>query len=51
MNINFGLLPRLPEKISDKRERNLARSRRALKVLEEFIQKNNYFFERAGQDH
>jgi len=51
MNINFGLLPRLSEKISDKRERNLARSRRALKVLEEFIQKNNYFFERAGQDH
>jgi len=51
MNINFGLIPRLSEKISDKRERNLARSRRALKVLEEFIQKNNYFFERAGQDH
>ncbi len=41
MNVNFGLLPKLPEKIHDKRERNRARSRRALETLEEFLQKHN----------
>ncbi len=34
MNINFGLFPPLEEKIKDKRQRNLALSRRALRVLD-----------------
>ncbi len=36
MNINFGLLPPLEEKISDKEQRNKARAERALDKLAEF---------------
>jgi methylenetetrahydrofolate--tRNA-(uracil-5-)-methyltransferase len=34
MNVNFGLFPPLEDKIKDKRQRNLALSRRALEVLD-----------------
>lgn len=39
MNINFGLLPPLAEKIRDKKLKNKTISERALKSLEEFIEK------------
>lgn len=38
MNINFGLLPPLGQKIKGKREKNLKLSERALSGLEKFIQ-------------
>jgi len=38
MNINFGLLPPLGQKIKGKREKNLKLSERALSELEKFIQ-------------
>lgn len=40
MNITFGLLPPLPEKIRNKRERRLAQSRRALADLTAFAQRH-----------
>ena len=36
MNINFGLLPELEEKIDDRKERNRRKSKRALKALVDF---------------
>ncbi|GAB6173774.1 methylenetetrahydrofolate--tRNA-(uracil(54)-C(5)) -methyltransferase (FADH(2)-oxidizing) TrmFO [Paradesulfitobacterium aromaticivorans] len=38
MNINFGLLPPLPERIRNKREKNLKISQRALRALAEFME-------------
>ena len=38
MNINFGLLPPLPERIRNKREKNLKISGRALRSLKEFME-------------
>ena len=36
MNINFGLLPPLAQRIRGKREKNAMISERALKIFEEF---------------
>lgn len=41
MNINFGLLPPLGERIKGKREKNRRISERALAKLDEFIQSNS----------
>jgi methylenetetrahydrofolate--tRNA-(uracil-5-)-methyltransferase len=41
MNINFGLISPLPQKIRGKREKNLRISERALSVLAGFIEKHN----------
>ncbi|MGM0420552.1 MAG: methylenetetrahydrofolate--tRNA-(uracil(54)-C(5))-methyltransferase (FADH(2)-oxidizing) TrmFO [Bacillota bacterium] len=41
ININFGIFPQLSEKIKDKRERNRARSQRALDDLADFIAQHN----------
>lgn len=38
MNVNFGLLPPLPERIRNKREKNLKISERALRALEDFME-------------
>ena len=38
MNINFGLLPPLPERIRNKKEKNLKISQRALQALADFIE-------------
>ncbi|MGI6225049.1 MAG: methylenetetrahydrofolate--tRNA-(uracil(54)-C(5))-methyltransferase (FADH(2)-oxidizing) TrmFO [Peptococcales bacterium] len=43
MNINFGLLPPLEQRIRDKREKNTTISLRALKALEEFIEERKIF--------
>lgn len=40
MNINFGLIPTLGERIKSKREKNQRISERALAKLEEFLQEN-----------
>lgn len=36
MNVNYGLFPPLPEKIRDRKRRNLALAERALRVLDEW---------------
>lgn len=41
MNINFGLLPPLTERIRDKREKNARISRRALEILSEFCSRED----------
>ncbi|WP_407307771.1 methylenetetrahydrofolate--tRNA-(uracil(54)-C(5))-methyltransferase (FADH(2)-oxidizing) TrmFO [Desulfosporosinus sp. SB140] len=41
MNINFGLLPPLNERIRDKREKNAKISQRSLEVLTEFCSQEN----------
>ncbi|SEM48639.1 methylenetetrahydrofolate--tRNA-(uracil-5-)-methyltransferase [Ligilactobacillus sp. WC1T17] len=40
INANFGIVPRLSKKIRDKRERNLALSKRALDILNTFKEEN-----------
>lgn len=40
MNINFGLLPSWPEKIRDKKEKNLRLARRSLAELEKWKEEN-----------
>lgn len=37
MNANFGIVPSLPQRIRDKRERNTAVAQRALSVLDDFL--------------
>ena len=39
MNVNYGLLPPLPQKIRDKREKNRLLAERALEALKKFIEK------------
>jgi methylenetetrahydrofolate--tRNA-(uracil-5-)-methyltransferase len=41
MNINFGLLPPLPERIRDKREKNTRIYKRALAMLDSFCQQED----------
>ena len=40
INANFGIVPRLSQKIRDKRERNLALSKRALDILDKYKLEN-----------
>ncbi len=40
MNANYSLIPKLPEKIRQKRERNMAVSMKALDTLAEFKENN-----------
>ena len=40
MNINFGIIPSLPERIKKKREKNLKISERSLKIVNEYIKCN-----------
>jgi methylenetetrahydrofolate--tRNA-(uracil-5-)-methyltransferase len=40
MNINFGIMPQLDEKIKDKRLKNSKISKRAINTLESFININ-----------
>ncbi len=46
MNVNFGLLPPLAERVRDKRERKLAHTRRALAHLRAWMDRHPGWFER-----
>ena len=43
MNINFGIIPSLEEKVRKKREKNAKLSERALNALDKYIADNNVF--------